>query len=123
MSTILWIVFVCLPLLEIGVWLLAAEIMSLISVYAICIITAISGLILLRTESLSLWSLIESEIQNHRMPTTELLDAMLVLICGLLLLFPGLFTDLLGIALLFPPLRPNALDSATRFIRKRYFQQ
>ena len=71
-------------------------------------------------EGLDLWTELESDVQNGRVPTEEGLDAMLVVIGGWALIVPGLLTDALGVALLLPPLRQSAIAPMRRVIRSRW---
>jgi UPF0716 protein FxsA len=70
-----------------------------------CAATAAIGAYFARGEDWTLWTELESDVQNGRVPTAEGLDAMLKLIGAWGLIVPGLITDALGAALLVPPLR------------------
>ena len=50
------------------------------------------------------------------MPAEELLDAVIILVAGIVLITPGLLTDVFGLILLWPVSR-NALK---RFLRKKF---
>lgn len=67
--------------------------------------TAAVGWWFARREDLSLWTELESDIQNHRVPTEEALDAMLMVLGGWGLIVPGWITDVAGAALLVPAVR------------------
>jgi len=75
-----------------------------------------------RGEDLSLWTEIESDIQNGRVPTPEAVDAMLVLIGAWALIIPGLLSDALGVLLLTPPLRAELVEPIRAFIRRRWVE-
>ena len=53
----------------------------------------------------------QREIQAGRVPAGELIEGVLVLIGGIVLLTPGLLTDLAGFALMIPGIR--------RYVRNR----
>lgn len=88
------------------------------SLFAICGLTGIFGFWLMQKEDFSLWTLLESEIQNHRMPTEELLEAILMLMGGMALLLPGLITDAWGFALLIPSLREWFIVHIKTYLKK-----
>ena len=67
--------------------------------------TAAVGWWFARREDLSLWSELESDIQNRRVPTEEALDAMLTVLGGWALIVPGWITDVLGATLLVSAVR------------------
>ena len=52
----------------------------------------------------------QREIQAGRAPAGELIEGVLVLIGGIVLLTPGLLTDLAGFALMVPGIRPAGSD-------------
>ena len=54
-----------------------------------------------------------------RMPTSSLMDGMLILVGGAVLLTPGVLTDVLGILLLFPPTRALFKARVRRAIERR----
>ena len=69
----------------------------------------------MRSEDFSLWTLIETELQNRRLPTEELLNDFLLWICGMLLVVPGVVTDALGFLLLVPVCR----EELAKWIRQQ----
>ncbi|HEX9842481.1 MAG TPA: FxsA family protein, partial [bacterium] len=101
-----WLVALLLlvvPWLE--VWLLFRLDQALPVVLLQGVGTAAVGWWFARREDLSLWTELESDIQNHRVPTEEALDAMLMVLGGWGLIVPGWITDVAGAALLVPAVR------------------
>ncbi len=76
-----------------------------------------------RGEDLSLWTELESDIQNGRVPTAEAVEAMLVQIGAWALIIPGLLSDALGILLLTPPVRAELVEPIRAFIRRRWVER
>lgn len=70
-----------------------------------------------RTEELSLWTELESDVQNHRVPTIEGVDAMLVVLGGWALMIPGLLTDILGAAFVLEPIRRKLVEPIRGLVR------
>jgi UPF0716 protein FxsA len=87
-----------------------------------CVGAAAAGWWFARGEDLSLWSEIESDIQNRRVPTAEAVDAMLVQIGAWALIVPGLLSDVLGILLLTPLVRAELVEPIRGFIRRRWIE-
>jgi UPF0716 protein FxsA len=85
-----------------------------------CGAAALVGWWFARGEDLSLWTELESEVQNKRVPTAEGVDAMLVLIGAWALIVPGLLSDALGILLLTPPVRAALVEPIRGYIRRRW---
>jgi UPF0716 protein FxsA len=57
----------------------------------------------------------QKQAARGQVPAAELLDGLLILIAGVLLISPGMLTDVAGLALLLPPVR--------RFVRGRLSQR
>jgi UPF0716 protein FxsA len=83
--------------------------------------TGFLGAALSRWQGAGVYWRIQSELRAGKLPTTSLLDGFLILVAGLLLITPGILSDLVGISLLIPPIRLLYRALAIRWI-KRYFQ-
>ena len=83
-------------------------------------VTAVGGLWLMREEDFSIWTLVEVELQQRRLPTDELWQAFLLWLAGGLLLFPGVLTDALGLSLTVPDIRSALIDQLNRYFRQRW---
>ena len=92
-----------LPWLEL--WLISVLDLALPVVILQGVATGVVGIWFARQEQLSLWSELESDVQNGRVPTEEALDAMLTVLGGWALIVPGWVTDLVGAMLLVPAMR------------------
>jgi UPF0716 protein FxsA len=85
-------------------------------------VTAAIGGWFARREGLSLWTELESDVQNRRVPTEEALDAMLVVLGGWALIVPGFVTDVAGAALLVPGVRGLLMAPLRGAIREHLIQ-
>ena len=83
-------------------------------------VTAVGGLWLMREEDFSIWTLVEVELQQRRLPTDELWQAFLLWLAGVLLLVPGVLTDALGLSLTVPDIRSALIDQLNRYFRQRW---
>ena len=63
---------------------------------------------------------IQETLREGRMPSGELLDAMLIVLAGLVLLTPGFLTDSVGFLLLIPSTRNSIISWLQRQIELRY---
>lgn len=97
--------FVLLPLLELAVLIQVGRVIGLIGTLALVIATGFLGAILARRQGLRAWLALRAELQSGRMPGGALVDGLLILIGGIVLLTPGILTDLVGFALLIPATR------------------
>jgi len=93
---------------------------SLLGTILLSSVTAVGGLWLMREEDFSIWTLVEVELQQHRLPTDELWQAFLLWLAGGLLLVPGVLTDALGLSLTVPDIRSALIDQLNRYFRQRW---
>ena len=113
LSLILLLFFV--PVLEILILMQLNYIMPLSTIFLQCVVTLAAGVWLMQGENFSLWTLVESELHNKRLPAEEVLADLLLLGGGVLLIVPGLLTDALGLAIFIPTVRQECIQ----LIRKR----
>ena len=98
----LFLVFIFVPVMEIYVLLSVGSLIGLWPTIGLILATGIAGAQLARVQGISVLFSIQQELAQGRMPTSELIDAAMILAGGLLLLTPGFCTDLLGFLLLAP---------------------
>ena len=101
----LLILFIAVPLIELAVLVKLGEVWGFMPTIMLVLLTGISGAYLTRREGLSVWLRIQNDMAEGRMPADKLLDGLLILIGGVLLLTPGLLTDITGFCLVLPPTR------------------
>ena len=108
LSLILLLFFV--PVLEILILMQLNYIMPLSTIFLQCVVTLAAGAWLMQGENFSLWTLVESELHNKRLPAEEVLADLLLLGGGVLLIVPGLLTDALGLAIFIPAVRQECIQ-------------
>ena len=78
---------------------------GVMSLLALILGSIVLGIILMRWEGAICWARI-LYLNQHGMPTTdEMRDGVLILFAGILMIIPGLITDVLGLLLFLPPIR------------------
>ncbi len=107
MSTLsrLAFLFVAVPLLELFVLIQVGEVVGVWPTIGIVVLTGFAGAALARLEGLRTLLKIREELARGHLPARAMLDGLAILIGGLLLLTPGILTDLLGFTCLLPPTR------------------
>ena len=119
MSFLLVSLILVIPVIEIWILIQIGIASSLNAVFILCLITAGAGWWFMRGEDFSIWTLIETELQNGRLPTEEILNDFLTWSSGLLLIVPGFLSDMMGLALLIPPIK----EELVRILRDRMHQK
>lgn len=113
------LVLMLLPAIEIAVLVWLALETSVWFVLALLLGAGLLGTFLARQQGLRAMTRVADEVRRGRMPADALLDALLVSLAAVLLILPGLLSDVVAILLLFPPTRHLLKRSAKRGIQAR----
>ncbi len=114
----LFLLFTCIPLVELYLLIRIGQMIGAFHTILLVLLTGMAGAWLARREGTRTLDRIQGLLSRGEMPGEELLDALLIFMAGLVLITPGILTDLLGLFLLVP--RGRA------FVRKKlgdYFQR
>jgi len=103
--SILLVLFIALPIVELGVLLRVNESIGLLNTLALVVITGVVGAFLARMQGLMVLDAIRRDMAEGRMPAPRVMDGVMILAAGLLLVTPGLITDGVGFLLLVPAVR------------------
>jgi UPF0716 protein FxsA len=109
----LFLLFTVVPLLELMLLIRVGGLIGLGPTLLLVVATGAAGAWLARQEGLRSWMAVQGELVAGRLPGEELVHGLLVLVAGIVLVTPGVLTDLLGLALLVRPVR-RALISRIR---------
>lgn len=101
----LLILFVTVPFIELYILIEMSSRLGVIPTLGLVVITGIAGAALAKHQGLGVMHRIQSEMSFGQMPGDALFDGLLVLIGAILLLTPGILTDLIGFSLLIPGTR------------------
>ena len=101
----LLILFTLVPLIEVALlaWLWVHT--SWWATILLVLGTGFVGATLARWQGIRVLLRIERRLSRGQMPADELFDGAMLLVAGCLLITPGVLTDIVGLALLFPPVR------------------
>lgn len=101
----LFLAFVLVPIIEIGLFIQVGDAIGLWPTLAIVVLTAILGTVMMRSQGLSVMAELQQKMLEGGNPGGTLAQGAMVLFAGALLLTPGFFTDAVGFSLLLPPVR------------------
>ena len=110
----LFLAFTIIPFLEIYFLIEIGSYIGAFNTLMIVILTGFLGAILARYQGLKTMLKVRESLARGEMPAEHLLDALLVLLAGIVLLTPGFLTDLAGFTILIP---------TTRFHFKRWLRK
>ncbi|MCP4954816.1 MAG: FxsA family protein [Photobacterium aquimaris] len=105
MFPLLMLLFIVVPIVEIGLFIQVGGLLGLWPTIAIVLLTAVIGASLVRSQGIATLISVQNKLQQGEMPTQEIVEGMLLAVAGVLLLTPGFMTDALGLVLLLPPSR------------------
>ncbi len=105
MGIILLAAFIIIPLIEIWVFIEVGGQIGALTTVAICILTAVVGMAMLRAQGLATLMRARQQMDEGVLPAKELFDGLCLLVAGAFLLTPGFVTDGFGFVLLVPAFR------------------
>lgn len=115
----LFLLFTLVPLVELFLLLRIGALIGAGPTVLLVIATGVAGAWLARREGLRSWRAVQAELEAGRLPARELLHSLLILIAGVVLVTPGVLTDLVGLLLLLRPLRRRLIAKVERGLRGR----
>lgn len=99
------LLFTLVPLVELYLLIKIGSLIGALPTVLIVIGTGVLGAYLARQQGFQVWMRIQREMQFGRFPAEEMLDGLLIFGAGVVLITPGVLTDLTGLLILFPPTR------------------
>lgn len=94
-----------IPITELYLLFALADLIGGLTTLLIVIVTAFTGISVLRRQGLSTLRRADQRMRAGQMPGQEIVEALLLTFAGALLITPGLLTDCIGFALLTPAIR------------------
>jgi len=101
----LLLLFVVVPLVELALLFKIGSVVGWEWTFLLVLLTGAIGSWLARREGLRCWGRVQQKLQAGELPGDPLIDAVMILVAGVLLVTPGVLTDLLGFSLLLPAFR------------------
>lgn len=107
MSTLgkLFLIFTLVPLFELWLLVQIGGVMGALPTIAMVAAAGFTGAWLVRREGRKALADYQKAMAEARLPEDGILSGLLILLGGILLITPGVLTDVAGIALMIPPVR------------------
>lgn len=102
MFPILLILFIAVPIIEIGLFIQVGGMLGLWPTIALVLITAFVGASLVRSQGLQTLITVQQRMQRGEMPAQQIVEGVMLAVAGVLLLTPGFMTDAMGMLVLLP---------------------
>ena len=112
----LFLAFTLIPVLEIYLLIKLGTFLGALNTVIIVVLTGIIGAFLAKLQGLHTMIKVREGLNRGEMPAEEMLDALLILVAGIVLLTPGFLTDIAGLVILIPQTRVLF----KRWLRKKF---
>jgi UPF0716 protein FxsA len=109
------IMFMAIPLAEIALIIKFGQLFGLWPTIAVVIGTAFLGATILNNQGLKAFMRIQESALKGETPIGSVIDAAFIALAGVLLVMPGLITDILGLLLLVPMIRRRVAVTMVRW--------
>jgi len=110
------LLFITIPFIELYILFKLSTVIGPGATLLVVIVTGILGGTLAKMQGWRTWRKINEDLARGIMPSGRLVDGLLILAGGLLLLTPGILTDLVGFSLMVPFMR----TFIKRTLRRRF---
>jgi UPF0716 protein FxsA len=110
--------FILVPLIELYFLLEISQFIGVFTTVMIIIFTGAAGVSIAKRQGYQVVNNIRSTLNDGKMPTDDLISALLILIGGVTLLTPGFLTDITGFLLILPGSR----DLIATLVKKHFIK-
>ncbi len=111
----LFLCFTLIPVFELYLLIKVGAVIGGFNTILLVILTGFLGAWLARLEGMNTMFKLRTNLQQGLMPAEEMIDAVIIFVAGVVLITPGLITDVLGLLLLWPVTR----NKFKRLLRKK----
>ncbi len=110
---LLFFLFTAIPLVELWLLFQLSGQLGFWTTIGLVLGTGFAGAALARWQGWQVFQRVQAEMQQGMLPAGAMGDGALILVAGVLLITPGVLTDLFGLSLLIPPVRMLVKKMAT----------
>ncbi|MEK3890415.1 FxsA family protein [Bacillus sp. FSL K6-3431] len=119
----LFFVFIIVPALEIGLFILAGKSIGVLATVALIILTGLLGAYLAKRQGMEALKKVQEQWRQGQPPGNAMLDGLCVLVGGIMLLAPGFITDIIGMLLLLPITKNLIRPLLLKMLKKHFLQK
>ncbi len=112
----LFLCFTLIPVIELYLLIQVGTVIGGLNTILLVILTGFLGAWLARLEGMNTMMRLRMNLQQGLMPAEELIDAVIIFGAGIVLITPGLITDIFGLLLLWPVTR----NKFKQLLRKKF---
>ncbi len=112
----LFLCFTLIPMIELFILIQMGTVIGSINTLLLVIASGFFGAWLARMEGIQTMLKVRTSLQQGIMPAEDLMDALIIYAAGVVLITPGLLTDMTGLLLLWSPTR----NRFKNFLRQKF---
>ena len=112
----LFLCFTLIPMIELFILIQMGTVIGSINTLLLVIASGFFGAWLARMEGIQTMLKVRTSLQQGIMPAEDLMDALIIFAAGVVLITPGLLTDMTGLLLLWSPTR----NRFKNFLRQKF---
>lgn len=116
----LFFLFVTVPLVELALLLYLGSRFGIVATLLLVVITGLLGAYFAKLQGTLVLRRIRDDVAQGRMPTEAMIDGMLIFFAGVLLMMPGVLSDITGIVLLTPLGRQQVKFWAVAWFKRHF---
>ncbi len=120
MFLVLFLMFTLMPLLELWLLFKLSGLFGFWTTVAVVLLTGMVGAALARWQGWQTMFRIQSDLRTGKIPAKAMGDGVLILVAGVLLITPGVITDIVGLSLLLPPVRIGVRKGLQLWLAKHF---
>ncbi len=114
----LLLIFTIVPIVELALLIEIGSYIGILPTVVLVAITGIVGATLARNQGLIVVTKIRNKLSMGEIPTSDVIEGLLILVGGVTLLTPGILTDITGFLLIIPFTRPLFAKLASNIFKK-----
>lgn len=111
MFPILLLLFIIVPIIEIGLFIQVGGFLGLWPTIGLVLVAAFVGASLVRSQGVATLLSVQQRLAQGELPAQQIMEGVMLAVAGVLLLTPGFLTDALGMLVLLPA--PRAMIAKT----------
>lgn len=116
---LLFLLFTVVPFVELFLLIEIGKHVGAAPTVGLVILSGLVGAALARHEGVRVWRSWRTSLAGGRLPEEGIVSGLLVLVGAVLLIAPGVLTDLTGILLMLPPVRRAVAEAIRRRIARK----
>jgi UPF0716 protein FxsA len=111
--------FILIPFIELAILIRLGQYIGLWPTLALVIVTGTVGTVLTKREGLAVVYRIREALNQGTLPGRHLIDGFLILLGGILLITPGILTDVTGFLFILPITRYKIRERIINWLRRK----